>query len=729
MKKLALAVTLTLFCLSVEGQAQISTADLLLEDNAGNPLVTLTAPSSGTAYTFLFPSAPGIFSNATGGLLFVSGATGSDMQTSVLLPGTDGQTLQIDNGVPAWKSVNTLPAGSTTNSTLIWNGTNWVENTNVTMTPGGDITNAGNTSTTGNTTVGGNLTVSGDVILANGVINNNELENDDVTVNAGTGLSGGGTVVLGGSITLNNDGILDVVGTTNQVNVAKAAGVATLSTPQDIHTGASPTFNGMTLTGLTGPSTATDIVVSNGGVLETIPVSSLPSSGGGEPYVTFGAGSASLTNNRIATAGTGIDIVDAGSDNGALTINNTGLLGAAAGTGISVTTTSQVATITNTGVTNISAGAGLSTTGSTGAITLTNTGVTSINGTANQVIASASTGAVTLSTPQDIHTAASPTFNGMTLTGLASDNSVATIVVSDGGILKTRAVTSLPGGSSGWALTGNASTSPATNFLGTTDAQPLVVRTNNTERMRVLSGGAVQVSSTTGATAEFRIAEPTTGGTDYSAFRTQAQPSSITYILPDTAGKDGDVLLVKSINTTTNEVTLDWDDANAGGGLGSIIFARKTADETYTTTNPIALQYDDHLELELKANTTYRVEVILYVDQLSTGSGALDFAIDVPTGSDMLFGVSGFEDKSGNSNTGNAIRDTDATGEINGGNNSGYNAIGLSSNNVVLLLINGIVITGSSAGDMKLMWAGTSNNDQIKIRKNSTISAAVFESQ
>ena len=36
-----------------------------------------------------------------------------------------------------------------------------------------------------------------------------------------------------------------------------------------------------------------------------------------------------------------------------------------------------------------------------------------------------------------------------------------------------------------WALTGNAATNPTTNFLGTTDAQDLVFRTGNTERLRI----------------------------------------------------------------------------------------------------------------------------------------------------------------------------------------------------------------------------------------------------
>ncbi|MDI3479955.1 MAG: hypothetical protein PWQ14_1101, partial [Rikenellaceae bacterium] len=48
-----------------------------------------------------------------------------------------------------------------------------------------------------------------------------------------------------------------------------------------------------------------------------------------------------------------------------------------------------------------------------------------------------------------------------------------------------------------WLLTGNAGTTPTTNFLGTTDGQPLVIRTNNTERARILSNGQVLINRTT----------------------------------------------------------------------------------------------------------------------------------------------------------------------------------------------------------------------------------------
>ncbi|CAG0965438.1 MAG: hypothetical protein HND27_03890 [Bacteroidetes bacterium] len=49
----------------------------------------------------------------------------------------------------------------------------------------------------------------------------------------------------------------------------------------------------------------------------------------------------------------------------------------------------------------------------------------------------------------------------------------------------------------GWSITGNTGTNPATNFLGTTDNQALVLRTNNTERMRVLGTGRIGVNTLT----------------------------------------------------------------------------------------------------------------------------------------------------------------------------------------------------------------------------------------
>jgi hypothetical protein len=50
--------------------------------------------------------------------------------------------------------------------------------------------------------------------------------------------------------------------------------------------------------------------------------------------------------------------------------------------------------------------------------------------------------------------------------------------------------------STAWTLTGNSGTDPTVNFLGTTDAQPLVIRTNDTERMRITETGNVGIGTT-----------------------------------------------------------------------------------------------------------------------------------------------------------------------------------------------------------------------------------------
>ncbi len=51
--------------------------------------------------------------------------------------------------------------------------------------------------------------------------------------------------------------------------------------------------------------------------------------------------------------------------------------------------------------------------------------------------------------------------------------------------------------SNGWSTTGNAGTSPAGNFLGTTDNSILAVRTNNVEQMRLTTNGELALGTTT----------------------------------------------------------------------------------------------------------------------------------------------------------------------------------------------------------------------------------------
>jgi len=81
--------------------------------------------------------------------------------------------------------------------------------------------------------------------------------------------------------------------------------------------------------------------------------------------------------------------------------------------------------------------------------------------------------------------------NPLRLEGLQTDNTLTQVLVADAsGVVKVRSASTLVSGTA-WSLTGNSGTNPATNFLGTTDAQPLVVRVNNQETFRFNAPGTV----------------------------------------------------------------------------------------------------------------------------------------------------------------------------------------------------------------------------------------------
>jgi hypothetical protein len=126
----------------------------------------------------------------------------------------------------------------------------------------------------------------------------------------------------------------------------------------------------------------------------------LSSIGSANQILGVNAGGTGLEYKNISsllTAGTGISIT--GTTN--VTITNTGILSLTAGPGISISS-GQNPTISNTGV--------LSLNSATGSLTL--------QGTANQINVNTSGSTITLSLPQNIHTGATPTFAGLTLSSL-----------------------------------------------------------------------------------------------------------------------------------------------------------------------------------------------------------------------------------------------------------------------------------------------------------------------
>jgi hypothetical protein len=126
-----------------------------------------------------------------------------------------------------------------------------------------------------------------------------------------------------------------------------------------------------------------------------------------------------LTNKTIdASSNTLSNIANSSLTNSAITINGTSVsLGGTRTLGsddISEGSTNKYFTDERAqDAVGNSVGTGLSYNDTTGAIS--NSGVTGLTGTSNQVSVSASTGSVTVSLPQDIHSAATPTFGGVTV--------------------------------------------------------------------------------------------------------------------------------------------------------------------------------------------------------------------------------------------------------------------------------------------------------------------------
>ncbi len=169
---------------------------------------------------------------------------------------------------------------------------------------------------------------------------------------------------------------------------------------------------------------------------------------------------------------------------------------------------------------------------------------------------------------------------------------------------------------SGWGLTGNATTNPSTNFIGTTDNQNLIFKTNSVERLRLETNGASfltgnfyvnnagissEISTTSSIGGVVRGAKlvnnTSTGGeiVIYPGILSNAltlkAPGGLaankTLTLPNIASNAG--YLVASVNGTAPDSTGNVVISGSGGNTTTIKRTLTSAEIKSLTTNPITL--------------------------------------------------------------------------------------------------------------------------------------------
>lgn len=196
-----------------------------------------------------------------------------------------------------------------------------------------------------------------------------------------------------------------IAGTANQITASASTGAVTLSLPS-------------TITGLTSVTSTSFVGALTGNASTATALAANPADCSANQYATGIAASGDLTCAQPAAS----NLSNGTTGTGSIVLASSPTI-----------VTPTIASFANATHSHQNAAGGGTLAGASALSDYSTAFVTSITGTANQVIRSASVGAITLSLPQDIHTAATPTFGGMNLSAESAGNYAVSANIASGG--------------------------------------------------------------------------------------------------------------------------------------------------------------------------------------------------------------------------------------------------------------------------------------------------------
>ncbi|HLP52174.1 MAG TPA: hypothetical protein VK154_14895, partial [Chitinophagales bacterium] len=350
----------------------------------------------------------------------------------------------------------------------------------------------------------------------------------------------------------------------------------------------------------------------------------------GSVGATGSIGNTGPTGNTGATGATGVGVTGPTGS-----IGNTGPTGAAGATGSigntgptgSVGATGSIGNTGPTGNTGSTGATGVGATGPTGSIGNTGptgaAGATGSIGNTGPTGSAGATGSVGNTGPTGPTGSAGATGVGTTgptgPTGTGATGPTGVGSTGPTGSAGATGPTGPAGGGTSWELTGNASTTPGTNFIGTTDNQEFVVKSNALERMRFYN-------NTAGTVYVGTLAVPQSASDILEAVATSSSQRGVAGYANGVANGSG-----VYGSATNNNYAAQFIHPSASGAGVSIPVVRMINSATSTSTSPI-------LKVEplapssrgvfVSSTTTTNTAAAVDIWKLGTSGSGIDLLMD-----------------------------------------------------------------------------------------------------